>query len=58
MIEFNNKKKFEKKLLELINSPNKLKEMSKNAKFFAKHFHIDVIIKKWVKLFEDIDKEQ
>lgn len=53
-----NKSEYIKKLKELMDNQEKIKEMAKNAKEHAKQFQIENIIKEWIKLFNEIDKER
>lgn len=56
IVNFNDCKEFEIKLLELMENKEKLEKMSQNAKEFAKTFNIEKIVIKWIKLFNKIDK--
>jgi len=50
------KKDYINKLKELMDNPNKLKELSTNAKEFSNNFQIEQIIKKWIQLFNELNK--
>lgn len=47
---------YKSKLKELMEKPDKLKELSHNAKEFSNNFQIENIIDDWLKLFSEIDK--
>lgn len=49
---------YKKNLKSLMCNENKLFEMSKSCKVFAKQFKIDSIIDKWLELFKEIDKNK
>jgi len=51
-----NKKDFIKKLKDLMNDSQKLEKMSIQCKEFTKEFQIEELIKNWINLFEEIDK--
>lgn len=49
------RKDYIEKLQKLMDNNSELKELSKNCKEFSKNFHIEKIIKDWIKLFAEID---
>lgn len=58
IVDFNDKQKFIEKLEYLMSNESKLNELSNNAKEYAKIFHINNIINKWIDLFDIIDDNE
>ena len=51
-----NMDEYQGKLKKLMDNPQELERLSVNVKEFSSNFNIDTIIKKWLKLFQEIDK--
>ena len=51
-----NEEDFKDKLIKLLDDNELLKKMSDNVKNYSNNFNIKIIIKKWIKLFNEFDK--
>ncbi len=57
VIKQNDLEKFKSYLLNIIDNPKLLKELSNNCKINSKNFHPSNVVEKWEKAFQKIDKE-
>ncbi|MEG1597210.1 MAG: glycosyltransferase [Bacilli bacterium] len=58
IINDDNKKEYENKLIELLTNYNFRKKLGENAKEYAKEYYIENIVKKWYDLFDEVNHEK